>query len=122
MLVVHEHSAGAALGAIAHSLGAGDLELIAERVEQGDTGLKLQSVFLAVDGELDRHFARTINLYRFTSRLHDFGSENRHGCRRNGGNFQEVAAGNAGVVVNRLFEARRFTDRRLAFIISERYL
>ena len=85
---------------IAHPLGAGDIKLIAERIEQSDSRLKLQGMILSVDSEFDRNFTRTVNLYRLTSRLHNFRSKNRHGRRRNCGNLQEVAAGNAGIVVN----------------------
>src|ERR1700693_1925416 len=74
--VVEEHSAGSALATIAHALGAGDIKLIAERVEQGDARLKLQRMFLAIDGEFDGNFARTINLYRLTSGLHHLGAKN----------------------------------------------
>ena len=78
-------------------------ELIAKGVEQGGTGFKLEGVFLAVYGELDRRLTRTINLDRLTRCLHDFGSKNRHGRSGNGGNLQEVAAGNPGIVVNFCF-------------------
>ena len=102
-LVVEQHSAGAAFRPIAHSLGASDVELIAEGVEQGDTGFKLEGMFLPIYGEFDRRLARTINLDRLTRRLHDFGSENRHGRSGNGGNLQEVATGNTRVVVSFCF-------------------
>src|SRR5579863_9040707 len=70
--VVHEHSAGTAFSAIAHTLGAGDLKLITERIEQSDAGLKLQGMFLSVDSKFDGNLARAINLNRFTGSLNDF--------------------------------------------------
>ena len=57
-LAVHEHSAGAALGPIAHPLGSGDCEMIAQRVKERDARLQLQGVFLAVNGERNRGFFR----------------------------------------------------------------
>ena len=46
-----QHGAGAALAAVAAFLGAGEGELLAQRVEQGDARLELQVVANAVDAQ-----------------------------------------------------------------------
>src|SRR5580700_9950206 len=63
----------------------------------------MQCMFLPVDAELDRNFAGAINLYRLTGGLHYFRPKNRYCCRRDSGNFQEVAAGNTGTVIDSIF-------------------
>ena len=47
--IVEKHRAGAAFAAVTHALGARYIQLIAEGVEQGNPGLNLQCMFLAVD-------------------------------------------------------------------------
>jgi hypothetical protein len=49
----------AALTVVATLLGAEELEVITEGVEEGDTGLEANAVFLAVDVEGDGDCARS---------------------------------------------------------------
>ena len=50
---VDQHGAGAALAAVAALLGAGEVEPLAQQVEQGDARIDLQLVAVSVDGEGD---------------------------------------------------------------------
>src|SRR5262249_53088110 len=50
-LVIEEHGAGAAGTAVADPFAAGDVEVIAQRVEQGDARLDLGFELVAVNGE-----------------------------------------------------------------------
>ncbi len=52
-LAVAEHGAGAALGPVADLLGAGEVELVAEDVEQGPAGLDVHPEGAAIDPQLD---------------------------------------------------------------------
>jgi hypothetical protein len=79
--IVEKYGAGTTLAAVAHALGASDIKLIAERVEQGNPRLNVQSMALAVDGQLNRNFAWAINFYRLTGGLHNFRPKNRY-CSR----------------------------------------
>src|SRR5690606_12621150 len=56
---VDEHRAGAAGAAVAHHLGAGDAQLLAQRRQQGHVRLDVQGLLLAVEGELQRRRPRT---------------------------------------------------------------
>ena len=58
-LAVHDHRAGAAGAAVADPLGAGHVEMIAQRVEQRDARLDRQAYGFAVDLEGDRDRAGT---------------------------------------------------------------
>ena len=51
---VEQHGAGAALAVVAALLGAGEAEVLAQRVEQRGAGVELERARLAVDGERDR--------------------------------------------------------------------
>src|SRR5262245_2050507 len=48
-LAVNDHRAGAASGAIAHAFGAGDVQIVAQRVEQRDARLDTYLLRGAVD-------------------------------------------------------------------------
>jgi len=50
-LVVHHYGAGTAFGAITDPLAAGEVKIVAQSLQQGDTGLDLQAVLFTVDGQ-----------------------------------------------------------------------
>jgi hypothetical protein len=51
---VHQHRAGAALAVVAALFRALQIEVLAERVEQGGAEIKLERANRAIDGEADR--------------------------------------------------------------------
>ena len=55
---VDQHRAGAALAVVAALLGAGQVEVVAQRVEQGRPRRDLELRLDAVDGQRDRNFVR----------------------------------------------------------------
>src|SRR5262245_52901141 len=57
-LAVHDHRAGAASGAVADPLGAGDVQIVAQRVEQRDARFDAHLLRGAVDVECDVDLAR----------------------------------------------------------------
>ena len=59
---VHQHRAGAALAVVAALLGAGHVQVLAQRVEQRGARVERHRVILAVDGERHRHAARHVGL------------------------------------------------------------
>ena len=50
---VNEHGAGAALAVVAALLGAGEMQLLAQRIEQRSPGLDIEVRRLAVDMKID---------------------------------------------------------------------
>ena len=91
---VQQHGACAAGAAIAHALGAGEVKLVSQRVEQRDARLKLRIELLAVHVERDRNFSRTLNVRRFIKRKRADLGHQWYG-RRHTGNFQKITPGNS---------------------------
>lgn len=95
---IDQHRAGPALAMVAAFLGAGQVQVLAQGVEQRGAGVQVQAVFLAVhlqgDGQLDP--------FGDGGRLHLRAGRSRHGrCRSRGGTCnQQVPArnGKLGVV------------------------
>ena len=90
--VVHQHGASAAGAAVTDSLGASELKLVAQGVQQGDARLKLRANLLAVHVERYRNFARPLDMRSVIKRERPDLAHERHG-RRDAGDFQEVASG-----------------------------
>src|SRR5437763_12347105 len=57
-LVVEQHGAGSTLAAVANPFRSGDIEVVAERVEQSYTRLDQNVMRLAVDGQCDGSLSR----------------------------------------------------------------
>src|SRR5579859_256356 len=55
-LSIHQHGTGAAVGGIAANMGAGQPEIIAEKVDQEQSGLDLSLMLPAIDDERDGYF------------------------------------------------------------------
>ena len=60
-LAVHQHGAGAAGAAVADLLAPGEVEPVAQRIEQGDARFDVELAVLSVDFESDGDFAGTDN-------------------------------------------------------------
>ena len=58
-LAVHQHGAGAAGAAVAHLLAPGEVEPVAQRIEQSHARLDAELAVLSVDFKSDGDFART---------------------------------------------------------------
>ena len=96
-LAIDDDGAGTAVGGVADMLGAGEAQVVAERVEQGDPRLDLQGVVGPVDVQLDLHRFRGDDGGRFVFGNGVFGG----GCggrrgNRGTGTPKKVAAIEAG--------------------------
>ena len=60
-LAFQQDCASAAGAAVADAFGSGQVERIAQRVQQGDAGFELRRQLLAIDHECDRSFARPVD-------------------------------------------------------------
>ena len=58
---VHQHRAGAALAVVAALLGSGQIEMVAQRVEQGRPRRHLELPLDAVDDQRNRNFVRNLD-------------------------------------------------------------
>jgi hypothetical protein len=89
---VHQHRAGTALAVVAAFLGAGQVQVLAQCIQQGDAGVQLQRARLAVDleGHLGGH--RCACAGGVSLGFCDHGGDDHAGGRA-GAEFQHVAAG-----------------------------
>src|SRR5437588_3657768 len=94
--LIYENGTRAAGAAIANALGAGEVELIAQRVQQRDPGLKLRAELFAVHVKRYRYLAGTLSgRLAFRQRQCTNVADERNGGGY-AGDFQKVAAGNSG--------------------------
>src|SRR5581483_8620924 len=94
--VVHQHRAGAALSAIADTFRAGDVQVLAQGVEQRDPRLDFFGVFLAVDYQCHRNRAGAMNGDLLAFDLDHCRPGHQRYRSRNSGNLQKVAPGKIG--------------------------
>ena len=87
-----DHRAGAALAVIAALLGAGEVQVVAQRVEQRGARVELESVLFAVDSKRDLRDYRRCSTGRLR-RVRAEGQRAGRGGRR--GELQQFAAGSA---------------------------
>ncbi len=88
-----DHRAGTALAVIATLLGAGELQLLAQRVEQGGPRVEFQRAGLAVHGEghlRDRRRLHDAVVHR--GLRHGLRMGNARGCRRRGRRADQQSA------------------------------
>src|SRR5271157_3198886 len=89
---VHQHSAGTANATVADAFCAGQIEVVAQSIEQRHSRFELRMEFLAVHGKLNRDLAGAMDCDIFTRGFHDrWAHEQRHGDP-DAGNLHEVAS------------------------------
>jgi hypothetical protein len=97
-LLVEEHAAGAALGAIADALGPGQVEVVAQSVEQRDPRLQLRRELSAVDVESDRGLSGTIDVHVGAGGADDSRADHDRYRRRDARDLEKFAARDAAIV------------------------
>ena len=94
---VEEHGAGAALAVVAALFGAGEVEVLAQGVEQGGAGVERELVRFAVDLEGEVEHLRRAWPDRLRLGESDGGQAGGDAGAEDAGGLDEAAAGEAGV-------------------------
>src|SRR5437016_5653731 len=79
-VAIDQHRAGAAGAAVANFLATGEVESVAQRVEQGHARFDVQAAALSVDLERDRRFARADHAPLFGERVVEIYRRKQPGC------------------------------------------
>src|SRR5207245_9941528 len=101
--VIYQHAAGTTFRTVAYALSAGDVQFIAQSIEQSNARLQVRFVLLAVDGELHGPGAGAMDRHLFPRGQYRLWPRDEGYSYRDAGNFEEVAPGNAGPLVLLLF-------------------
>ena len=96
-LAIKQYRAGTAGTAIAHSLGPGDVERTAQRVQQGHARLQFSAQFLAINVECDRDLPRPMNCDFFSRGLDHVSPHDKRNSRGYSRDFHEVAPRDPGI-------------------------
>src|SRR5207245_8918744 len=104
--VIYQHAAGTTFRTVAYALSAGDVQFIAQSIEQSNARLQVRFVLLAVDGELHGPGAGAMDRHLFPRGQYRLWPRDEGYSYRDAGNFEEVAPGNAGAFVLIIFLIR----------------
>src|SRR6185295_10422054 len=90
-LAIDDHRASAASRAIAHALGAGDIEFVAQSFEQRHSRLDVHRGRLPIDHQLNWDFRWAIDPYFGAGHVDDSMSHHERDGQRDAGHLQEAA-------------------------------